>query len=123
MSGLFGVGGGVIVIPALSHVFMHYTSIPSTYTMHMAVGTSLSIMIFTAASALYAHHQRKSVNWAIFRYMLPGLMIGSVMGAMLAHFLSSATLKIIFGLFLIFVSYGLIINKRNRKAEKSLSVR
>jgi len=121
MSGLFGVGGGVIVIPALSYIFMQYTTISSTDTMQMAVGTSLAIMILTAMSSLYAHHKRNSVNWVIFRSMMPGLMIGSVVGAMTAHFLSSATLRIIFGLFLIFVSYNLIINKRDHSVEKKLS--
>src|SRR5579862_1938251 len=99
MSGLFGLGGGVIVIPALSYIFMRFTSIPSADTMQMAVGTSLAIMIFTAASALYAHHKRKSVNWVIFKMMMPGLMIGAVLGSIIAHFLSSNALKIIFGLF------------------------
>lgn len=122
MSGLFGVGGGVVVIPALSNVFTHYTPIPQSYTMQMAVGTSLAIMIFTAMSALYAHHKRKVVRWDMFCDMLPGLIAGSVMGAIIAHFLPSALLKIIFGIFLVFVSFRMIVNKPNDETESRLSL-
>ena len=122
MSGLFGVGGGVVVIPALSNVFAHYTSIPSSSTMQMAVGTSLAIMIFTATSALYAHHKRKAVRWEIFSYMLPGLIGGSVIGAIIAHFLPSSYLKIIFGVFLIFVSFRMLTDKPGDGTETSFSL-
>jgi len=123
MSGLFGVGGGVVVIPALSRVFMHYTTIPPAYNMQMAVGTSLAIMIFTAASALYAHHQRKSVQWGMFYSMVPGLIIGSVIGAIIAHFLPSFYLQIIFGVFLIFISFRLMINTPDDANQKGISLK
>jgi hypothetical protein len=121
-SGLFGVGGGVVVIPALSKMFAHNPLIPESLTMQMAVGTSLAIMIFTAMSALYAHHKRKAVHWQLFRYMLPGLMAGSIIGALIARFLPSAILQIIFGVFLVIVSLRLIINKRIKVKEKKLSL-
>lgn len=108
-SGLFGIGGGVVVIPALSAVFARYTVIPSSYVMQMTVGTSLAVMIFTAASALYAHHKRQAVRWDMFQIMLPGLIAGSILGAIIAHFLPSSYLRIIFGIFLIYVSYRLIM--------------
>lgn len=123
MSGLFGIGGGVVVIPALSTVFAHSTTIPHAYSMQMAVGTSLAIMIFTAASALYAHHKRKGVRWDMFWNMLPGLIIGSIIGAIIAHFLPSSYLRIIFGVFLVLVSFRLIINKPITGKEKGLSLR
>ncbi len=107
-SGLFGIGGGVVVIPALSTVFTHDTTIPASYTMQMAVGTSLAVMIFTSASALYAHHKHAAVRWGMFRSMLPGLMVGAIVGAIIAHFLPSSYLRIIFGVFLVYVSYRLI---------------
>ncbi len=123
LSGLFGVGGGIIVIPALSTVFLHYTDIPHAYSMQMAVGTSLAIMIFTSASALYAHHKRKSVRWDLFRQMLPGLMIGSIVGAIIAHFLPSSFLQFIFGIFLVIVGLRLIINKISETQKPSLSLK
>lgn len=121
-SGLFGIGGGVVVIPALSTVFAHYTTIPVSYSMQMAIGTSLAIMIFTAASALYAHHKRKAVRWDMFRDMLPGLMLGAVIGALIAHFLPSSFLKVIFGIFLVYVSFRLILDKKREINEKNQSL-
>jgi len=121
-SGLFGVGGGVVVIPALSKTFTYEASIPPFYNMQMTVGTSLAIMIFTAMSALYAHHKRKAVRWDLFRSMLPGLMAGSILGAIITHFLPSADLKIIFGVFLVFVGIRLIRSKPVNHHEKKLSL-
>ena len=122
MSGLFGISGGVIVIPALSNSFTHYGVIPKDYTMHMAIGTSLAIMIFTAASALHAHHKRKAVDWIMFRKMLSGLIMGAIVGAMVAHFLPSSFLRIIFSLFLIVISLRLIFKVRSQTQEKNASL-
>ena len=122
LSGLFGVGGGVIVIPALSHVFRHDATIPSASIMQMAVGTSLAIMIFTATSALYAHQKRKGVRWQVVKVMLPGLMLGSVGGAIIAHYLPSSWLRIIFGLFLVFIGLQMIINKQPKPQDKNHSL-
>jgi len=123
MSGLFGVGGGIIVIPALSTVFLRYTDISSSYSMQMAIGTSLAIMISTSAAALYAHHKRKVVRWDMFRHMLPGLMIGAVIGVMIAHYLPSSDLQIIFGVFLVMVGLRMIINKHSSRRENIFSLK
>ncbi|HSW69599.1 MAG TPA: sulfite exporter TauE/SafE family protein [Gammaproteobacteria bacterium] len=123
MSGLFGLGGGVIVIPALSAVFLHYTSIPREFSMQMAVGTSLAIMISTSLSALYAHHKRQAVRWDMFRLMLPGLMLGAMIGVLIVHYLPSSWLQIIFGLFLILVGLRMLFNHTYNTSETSLSLR
>ncbi len=109
MSGLFGIGGGVVVIPALSMVFLHHADIPNQYLMQMAVGTSLAIMIITSLSALYAHHKRQTVRWFIAKLMLPGLIIGSIVGALIAHLLSSSFLQILFAIFLIIMGLRLLL--------------
>lgn len=65
-AGLFGVGGGLIIVPILYIVFtqLHYD--PSVI-MHLAVGTSLATIIVTSISSVSAHHKRGAVMWDVFR--------------------------------------------------------
>lgn len=121
LSGLFGVGGGVVVIPALSAVYLHYSAIPNEYVMQMAVGTSLAIIITTSLSSLYAHHKREAVRWSMFRLMLPGLVIGSILGAIAAHYLPSSYLQIIFGIFLLIIGFRMLLTRSRLNSDKSMS--
>src|SRR5947209_8566237 len=107
LAGLLGVGGGIIVVPALAVVFLHVAKISSIYVMHMAVGTSLAVMIVTMVSALLAYQKRGSVRWDLVRKLLPGLIVGAILGALIAHDLSSQYLRIFFGCFLFFAAFRL----------------
>jgi uncharacterized membrane protein YfcA len=113
MAGLLGVGGGMVVIPALMAVFIHFDIIPTIYVMHMAVGTSLAAMIVTATSALHAYNKRGSVRWDLVRQLLPGLLVGAMIGAFLAQDMSSYYLQISFSAFLLFVAFRLFFAKYN----------
>lgn len=75
-AGLFGVGGGLIIVPILYLVFtqMNYDA---DVIMHMALGTSLATIIVTSISSVMAHHKRGAVLWSVFCNLAPGLMIGS----------------------------------------------
>ena len=86
-AGLFGVGGGLIIVPILYIVFtqLHYD--PSVI-MHLAVGTSLATIIVTSISSVSAHHKRGAVMWDVFRNLAPGLAFGSFLGAGIADYMS-----------------------------------
>lgn len=100
MAGLIGIGGGIITVPSLFLVF-NLLGYPQTYLMHMAIGTSLAAMVFNTISSTWAHHKRQGVIWSVVKKMLPGLMIGSMLGALCADFLSGVILAVVFGFFLI----------------------
>jgi uncharacterized membrane protein YfcA len=99
LGGLLGIGGGVITVPCLLYVF-HLLHFPQPYIMHMAIATSLAAMIFNTAAATWAHNKRGYVLWGIFKKMVPGFIIGSIIGAIAAIWLSGVFLEIIFGIFL-----------------------
>lgn len=111
MSGLLGIGGGIVVVPALSAIFLNRTDIPPAVTMQLAIGTSLAVMIITLASSIYAHHQRSAVNWALVKRILPGLVVGAILGVMIASSISSVYLRVFFSLFLFSVGLQLIFKK------------
>ncbi len=99
LAGLLGIGGGVVTVPCLFYIY-HWLGYPQSDVMHMAIATSLAAMIFTTAAATWAHHRRKSVLWGILGKMIPGLIIGSIFGALIAIWLSGIILEVFFGIFL-----------------------
>lgn len=103
-AGLFGVGGGLIIVPILYIVFtqLHYD--PSVI-MHLALGTSLATIIVTSISSITAHHKRGAVMWDVFRNLAPGLAFGAFLGAGIADYLSGQGLQLLIGFFAIWVAY------------------
>jgi uncharacterized membrane protein YfcA len=109
LSGLFGVGGGLIIVPILTFLFLglHF---PEAHIMHMALGTSLATIILTSISSARAHHHKHNVNWAIVKKITPGIVAGTLLGSLLATQLHSNWLKIIFVIFGFFVAMQLFFD-------------
>lgn len=102
LAGMVGIAGGVVTVPCLFLIFK-FMGFPEGYLMHLAIGTSLAAMVFSALSSTWAQNKKGMVVWSLVREMLPGIIIGSIVGAILAHFLSGEVLKIIFASFAVLV--------------------
>lgn len=102
-SGLFGVGGGIVMVPAM--VFFMKTDIK------LAVGTSLAVIIPTAAMGVYKHSQVQNVDWKLALSLIPAAIVGGYLGATLLRELSSDTLRKAFGALVIFAGINLILKK------------
>lgn len=111
MAGLLGVGGGLVIVPALALLFTHQGMLDA-HLMHVAVGTSLATIIPTSIASLMAHHRRGSVLWPAVRALLPGILIGALAGAWLARSVSSSGLALLFGSFEIGVALQLWFGAR-----------
>ena len=98
IAGLFGVGGGMIIVPVLVFSFNNQGLSPQILT-HMAIGTSLATIIITSLSAIWAHHQRGAVLWPVVKKLAPGLLVGSLIGAQIAHAIPARQLEFIIGCF------------------------
>ena len=103
-AGLFGVGGGLIIVPILYVVFtqLHYDP---AVIMHIAVGTSLATIIVTSFSSVSAHHKKGAVLWPVFRNLAPGLVLGSFLGAGIADLMSGQHLQLLIGIFAVVMAY------------------
>ena len=95
-AGLFGVGGGMVIVPALIWILAYY-GLPSDIVPHVAVGTALATIILTSISSMSAHHKRGGVRWEIFKNMAKGLVLGSLVGAWVATLIDGAMLQAILG--------------------------
>jgi uncharacterized protein len=111
LAGLLGLGGGIIVVPALAAAFAYHNLVPANIVMHMAVGTSLATIVITFLSSLAAHIKKNSVRWDIVKKLLPGLIIGVILGALVANHLPSTFLRLFFGMFLLFVASRLFFGE------------
>ena len=110
LGGLLGLGGGIIFVPSLFFIFTMY-GLNQEYLMQSAVSTSLACVVVSSLSAAIKHNKNKLINWAIFYKMLPGLILGSVLGVMLLMLFSSSTIKFYYGILLIIISVFLILEK------------
>ena len=81
VGGLLGLGGGVVLVPALLLTFL-YMDFPAAKLMHMSVATSLATIVFTAGVATWVHHRRRHLSWSLVGMMVPGIVIGSVFGGL-----------------------------------------
>lgn len=120
-AGLFGVGGGTIIVPLLFIVFtqMDY---PADAIMHLALGTSLATIIVTSISSLMAHNKKGSVMWPVFKNLAPGMAIGCFAGAGIAGMISGIHLQVIVGIFLLWVAYRMFFGGKKQLATNSGTV-
>lgn len=116
--GLLGIGGGLVAVPGLFLIFQ-WQSFPESLMMQQAIGTSLAAMFFTAASSAIAHSLKKGVNWHLFRLLAPGVIVGSVFGALIADRLPSRELMFIFGISECLIGAYFLIPQLNRDKESS----
>ena len=103
LAGLFGIGGGLIIVPTLAILF-RVQGVPAELVMLMAVATSLATIILTAIASVLAHHRLGSVVWAKVYSLSPGIMVGAALGAVVAKHISADALRTILVVFLLYVA-------------------
>lgn len=109
LAGLFGIGGGLIIVPTLTFLFSAQGYSPQ-HILHLALGTSLASIIFTSLSSLRAHHRRHGVIWPVVLSITPGILLGTFSGTWIAAQLSSRFLTFFFSLFLFYVATQMVLN-------------
>lgn len=109
MAGLLGVGGGLIIVPVLVFIFSWH-QFPPELLVHIAVGTSLASIIMTSIASTWAHYRHNAVLWAVFWRLLPGLIVGTFLGAAAADLMRADALRIFFGVFELLVAVQMAIN-------------
>ncbi|MEX2961212.1 sulfite exporter TauE/SafE family protein [Microbulbifer sp. TYP-18] len=121
IAGLFGVGGGLIIVPALVLVFTAM-GIEAEVLTQMAVATSLATIVVTSTSAIRIHHLRGAVDWRLFRTMTPGILLGSWLGGVTAHWLPGAWLQLLIGVFALVIAIRMwLAGLRRRVAPEDVS--
>ena len=105
-SGLFGVGGGIVMVPAM----LFFLS-PPIRDIKQAIGTSLVVIVPTAIRGSWKHHQQGNVHWLTAALLAPTAIVGSYLGVYLTKLITAEDLKRAFGMFLVLVGLKLIFFK------------
>lgn len=111
LAGLLGVGGGIVIVPMLYHVFTLYGVGPNV-AMPLSVGTSLSTIVLTSWVSARNHHRRGGVDETVVRQWFVPVLFGVAMGTLIAHFISGTLLKTLFGVLLLLVSVHMLASTR-----------
>jgi uncharacterized protein len=111
LAGLFGVGGGLIIVPVLVLSFTAQGFDPLVLT-HMAVGTSLATIIFTSINSTLEHHRKGAVNWRIVGWMSVGILFGAVLGGLTAASIKGPLLQKLIGIFAILMALQMAFDLR-----------
>jgi uncharacterized protein len=102
-SGLFGVGGGIVMVPAMMLLL--------GVSVKTAIGTSLAVIIPTALMGTFKHHHLGNIDWRLALALAPMAILGGYLGATLTHYIRAEQLKQAFGVFLMLVGLRLLLFK------------
>ncbi|MEW5790120.1 MAG: sulfite exporter TauE/SafE family protein [Pseudomonadota bacterium] len=113
LAGLLGVGGGLVIVPVLSFLFAAQ-GFAAGQIMHLALGTSLASIVFTSIASLRAHHRHGAVDWRAWGGLAPGIVVGTLLGTVLAAGLPTRPLVLIFVVFEFYVATQMLLGFRPR---------
>ncbi|USD64879.1 sulfite exporter TauE/SafE family protein [Vibrio sp. SCSIO 43136] len=114
MAGLLGIGGGLIVVPALVWL-LPQAQVNPDIVMHLALGTSLASIILTSGSSAWNHLRLGNVDMFVVKWLLPGVIIGGAAGAFIADAIPSAYLGKVFGAIVLMLSIQMFVSIKTGK--------
>jgi uncharacterized protein len=109
LSGLLGIGGGLVIVPVLSFIFARL-GFPFAYAMQMALGTSLAVIMLTSIASSRAHHSHQNVDWDIVKKVAFGIMLGAFLGSLVAARFDAKLLKILFVIYTFVAALQILSN-------------
>ena len=109
LASLLGVGGGLVFVPSLFYCF-RVLGFDQGLLLHLALGTSLAAIFFISLSSIRSHHRRGALRWPLALQLAPGILLGTLFGALVADHLSTLWLQRFFALFAIGVGLQMLLS-------------
>lgn len=122
LAGMLGIGGGLVVVPLLIFLLPSLGVAPEL-VVQMAIATSLATICMTTLSAARSHMRHGQVSWFWVRRVIPGLVVGAMLGAYLATQIAPQWLQRIFAVALLVLSVRLIVPQRTGEPLTDISKR
>jgi len=107
LAGLLGVGGGIVIVPILYHLFTSF-DIDTSVAMPLSVGTSLSTIVLTSIMSARSHYRKGGVDMTLVKAWLLPILIGVVFGSLAPSIIDGSQVKMVFGAMLIIVSLHIL---------------
>jgi len=115
LAGLFGIGGGIVMVPMLVFVYSAQ-GFPAEHMMHLALATSMATIVFTSLSSVYAHHRYDAVDWKVARAMTPGIVTGALAATLIAGHVPTRPLALFFAGFMFYAALQMFIEVKPKRA-------
>jgi uncharacterized membrane protein YfcA len=119
LAGLLGVGGGIVIVPVLYHLFT-LLQVDDAVRMHMAVGTSLATIIPTSIMSARAHYRKGAMDLALLRSLGPAVLVGAVVGGFLGSLFGGDVLGFIFAAIALVVAANMAFRAEGASLAKDL---
>jgi uncharacterized membrane protein YfcA len=116
LAGLFGVGGGIVLIPFLL-LFFQLTGVSSLVATHLTLGTSLAVIVFTSLASANEYRRNNHIIWKGVVYIGLASVAGAGLGSMIAGGLEGKTLQRIFALVVVVAAFRMLGNPRRPKKD------
>ena len=108
LAGLLGIGGGLVIVPILAYLLV-WTGINDSFPMHIAIATSLAIIVPTSILSARSHMKLGNVDFSALRQLAPCVFFGALGGGLIADGLDNASLKVVFGALAIILSASFFV--------------
>lgn len=117
-AGLFGIGGGAIMVPALTAFFL-WKGFPEARVVHMALATSLSVILFNSLISIATHRKHQAVLVSLLWHLAPAVVIGSALASWLALQISGQAVALIFLILMLLIALQMVVDFKPRRAQPS----
>lgn len=121
VAGLFGVGGGTVIVPALFYAFAAL-GLGGEANLHVAVGTSLAVIVATSLRSLNAHRKHGAVDEAVLKAWTPWIALGGALGAAVAGVASEEGLAVVYFVAVLLVAANMAFGSEDRPLRRELPV-
>jgi uncharacterized protein len=110
LAGLFGIGGGTVLVPAFFQIF-GAVGIDDSVRMHLAVGTSTAVVVATSIRSFIAHRRRGTVDEALLRNWVIPIPFGVLIAVLVVAYISSSTLRVVFAFICVVIALKLLVGR------------
>ncbi|RXF06906.1 sulfite exporter TauE/SafE family protein, partial [Pseudoalteromonas phenolica] len=104
LAGLLGIGGGLVIVPILSIILLHFEVLPAEQVVVAAIATSLASILFTSTSSAIAHHKNGNVPWELAPWIMTGVAFGALISGFMAALLPEHIVRIVFAVSVVLIA-------------------
>ncbi|MBB1504477.1 sulfite exporter TauE/SafE family protein [Pseudoalteromonas sp. SG41-1] len=121
LAGLLGIGGGLVIVPVLSIILLHFEILPAEQIVIAAIATSLASILFTSTSSAIAHHKNGNVPWTLAPWVMTGVALGALISGFIAALLPEQVVRLVFAVTVVLIAIKMFVsNKREPSVERDM---